>query len=54
MHIQMRVVETRSTVRDRLRTEGLDERFGGINRFRSVAEVVEEFERENSDLAKAG
>jgi high affinity sulfate transporter 1 len=54
MHIQIRVVETRSTVRDRLRTEGLDERFGGINRFRSVAEVVEEFEREHSELAKAG
>jgi len=49
LHIPMRVVETRSSVRDRLRAEGLDERLGGINRFRSVAEVIEEFERTRSD-----
>ncbi len=48
MHIPMRVVETRSSVRDRLRSEGLDEKFGGVNRFRSVAEVVEEFETTRS------
>jgi len=28
-------------VRERLRQEGLDERLGGINRFTSVADVVE-------------
>jgi len=48
MHIPLRVVETRSSVRDRFRAEGLDEKFGGVNRFRSVAEVVEEFERTRS------
>jgi MFS superfamily sulfate permease-like transporter len=41
--IQMAVVEARSSVRDRLRAEGLDEKLGGINRFRTVAEVVEAF-----------
>jgi MFS superfamily sulfate permease-like transporter len=43
--VQMQVVEARASVRDRLRTEGLDEKFGGIDRFRSVAQAVEEFQR---------
>lgn len=42
--IRLQVVEARSSVRDRLRAEGLDEKIGGINRFRSVAQVIEEFE----------
>jgi sulfate permease, SulP family len=42
--IQFQVVEARSSVRDRLRAEGLDEKLGGIDRFRSVAQVIEEFE----------
>jgi len=41
--IRMQVVEARSFVRDRLRAEGLDEKLGGINRFQTVAQVVEEF-----------
>src|SRR5215467_4825837 len=41
--IRMAVVEARSSVRDRLRAEGLDEKLGGIDRFRTVAEVVEAF-----------
>ncbi|PWT89709.1 MAG: DNA repair protein [Blastocatellia bacterium] len=45
--IRLQVVEARSSVRDRLRAEGLDEKLGGINRFRTVAQVVEEFEREH-------
>ena len=42
--IRLQVVEARSSVRDRLRAEGLDEKLGGINRFRGVAQVIEEFE----------
>jgi MFS superfamily sulfate permease-like transporter len=44
--IRLHVVEARSSVRDRLRSEGLDEKLGGVNRFRTVAQVVEEFEQE--------
>jgi high affinity sulfate transporter 1 len=39
--IRVQVVEARSTVRERLRAEGLDERLGGIDRFTSVADVVD-------------
>jgi MFS superfamily sulfate permease-like transporter len=42
--ITLRVVETRSSVRDRLRMAGLDEKLGGIDRFRTVAQAIEEFE----------
>jgi hypothetical protein len=38
--IRVQVVEARSGVRERLRTEGLDTRLGGIDRFTSVAGVV--------------
>lgn len=43
--VKMQVVEARSSVRDRLRAEGLDEKLGGIDRFRSVAQAVENFEQ---------
>jgi SulP family sulfate permease len=43
--IQFQAVEARSSVRDRLRTEGVDSKMGGINRFRSVADAVEDFQR---------
>ena len=43
--VEMQIVEARSSVRDRLRAEGFDERFGGIDRFRTVAQVVGEFEQ---------
>ena len=42
--IRFQVVEARSSVRDRLRGEGLDEKLGGINRFRTVGHVIAEFE----------
>jgi SulP family sulfate permease len=32
-------------VRDMLRVEGLEERLGGINRFTSVADAVEDFQK---------
>jgi hypothetical protein len=38
-------VEARSSVRDRLRTEGVDSKMGGINRFKSVADAVEDFQK---------
>jgi sulfate permease, SulP family len=40
--LRMRAVEARSAVRDRLRTEGVEFRLGGINRFTSLADAVEE------------
>jgi MFS superfamily sulfate permease-like transporter len=43
--IRLQVVEARSSVRDRLRAAGLDEKLGGIDRFGTVAQMVEDFER---------
>jgi len=42
--IELQVVETRSNVRDRLRRAGLEEKLGGLTRFRNVAQAVAEFE----------
>ncbi len=41
--IGLHLVETRASVRDTLRMEGLEEKVGGINRFSSVADCVEQF-----------
>src|SRR5437667_8579131 len=43
--LQFQAVEARSSVRDRLRNEGVDAKLGGINRFRSVADAVEDFQK---------
>src|SRR5437667_4779755 len=43
--IQVQAVEARSSVRDRLRSEGVDDKLGAINRFRSVADAVEDFQK---------
>jgi len=43
--LQVQAVEARSSVRDRLRNEGVDAKLGGINRFSSVADAVEDFQR---------
>jgi sulfate permease, SulP family len=40
------LVEARSSVRDRLRAEGVDSRVGGVDRFTSVADVVDSFLKE--------
>jgi high affinity sulfate transporter 1 len=45
MNIHLRVVEARSSVRDKLRTEGLEDRLGRIDRFTTVADAVEAIER---------
>ncbi len=44
-HIQFHAVEARSSVRDRLRHEGVDDKMGGINRFITVADAVEDFQK---------
>jgi len=46
--IQFQAVEARSSVRDRLRSEGVDSKLGGINRFSSVADAVEDFQKSGS------
>ena len=43
MDIRLQLVEARSSVRDTLRAEGLEERFGRFDRFTSVADAVEAF-----------
>src|SRR5438874_8124325 len=43
--IRFQAVEPRSSVRDRLRNEGVDGKLGGINRFSSVADAVEDFQK---------
>jgi MFS superfamily sulfate permease-like transporter len=40
---RFQAVEARSSVRERLRGEGVDARLGGIDRFTSVADAVEAF-----------
>jgi MFS superfamily sulfate permease-like transporter len=42
--IQVQAVEARSSVRDRLRAEGVEARLGGINRFTTVADAVDAFQ----------
>ena len=46
--IQFRIVETRATVRDFLRVEGLEEKLGRLSRFTSLADALYEYERENA------
>jgi high affinity sulfate transporter 1 len=43
--LQFQTVEARSSVRDRLRNEGVDAKLGGINRFSSVADAVDDFQK---------
>ena len=49
--IQFHAVEPRSSVRDRLRHEHVDDKFGGVNRFTSVADVIDHFLGESSPSA---
>jgi high affinity sulfate transporter 1 len=41
MGIRFQAVEARSSVRDRLRNEGVDSKLGGVNRFTSVADAAD-------------
>jgi MFS superfamily sulfate permease-like transporter len=47
-HIRFQTVEARSSVRDRLRHEGVDSKLGGVNRFATVADVTDNFQRERN------
>jgi MFS superfamily sulfate permease-like transporter len=38
---RVQAVEARSSVRDRLRAEGVDDLLGGVNRFTTIADLVE-------------
>jgi MFS superfamily sulfate permease-like transporter len=53
--IQFHAVEARSSVRDRLRREGVDGKLGGVNRFATVADVIDHFlgETERSAAIKS-
>ncbi len=44
--IALRIVEARSTVRDFLRAEGLEEKLGRIGRFESLADLIEQLQHE--------
>jgi sulfate permease, SulP family len=48
--LQFQAVEARSAVRDRLRNEGVDAKLGGINRFKSVADAVEDFQKNRGQV----
>jgi SulP family sulfate permease len=43
--VRFQALEARSSVRDRLRNEGVDGKLGGINRFTSVADAVDDFQK---------
>jgi high affinity sulfate transporter 1 len=48
--IRVQAVEARSSVRDRLRSEEVDTKLGTINRFASVADAVEAFQKLTTTL----
>jgi sulfate permease, SulP family len=43
--IRMRVVEAHAAVRERLRFEGLEKQLGGVDRFTSIADVVDNYQK---------
>ncbi len=45
---RVQLVEARSSVRERLRSEGVDDKLGTVNRFTSVADAVEAFQKQNT------
>jgi MFS superfamily sulfate permease-like transporter len=46
--VRVQAVEARSSVRERLRGEGVDARLGGIDRFTSVADAVDAFQKQTT------
>jgi len=44
--IRVQAVEARSSVRDRLRGLGTDAKLGSVNRFTTVSEAIEAFQKE--------
>jgi SulP family sulfate permease len=51
--IRFQAVEPRSSVRDRLRHEGVDGKLGGVDRFTTVADVIDHFLGESAPSAAA-
>src|SRR6266436_5381359 len=51
--VRFQAVEPRSSVRDRLRHEGVDGKLGGVNRFTTVADVIDHFLGETERSAAA-
>jgi MFS superfamily sulfate permease-like transporter len=51
---RVRIVEARASVRQRLRAEGVDEQLGGVNRFTTIADAVENCTTEQPGPAAAG
>jgi sulfate permease, SulP family len=49
--IDFRVAEAHSTVREILRNTGISERLGGVSRHTALADIVEDFERDNQRAA---
>jgi SulP family sulfate permease len=47
---RLQIVEARSSVRDRLRAEGIDEHVSEVNRFTSVADAIEDFEKNRDQI----
>jgi len=47
--IRLGIAETHASVRELLRAEGFDEKIGPINRFTSVADVVEAFQQQSKE-----
>jgi hypothetical protein len=54
MNIQLRLVEARSKVRDRLRAEGLEDRIGRVDRFTTVHNAVEAIQTGEFDYDEPG
>jgi len=50
--IRLDIAEAHASVRDLLRAEGLDEKIGPINRFTSVADLVEDFQQQSQTGAR--
>jgi hypothetical protein len=48
--IILRLVEAHASVRDLLRLEGAEDRVGRIDRFESVADVIEHFQKEGAQI----
>jgi high affinity sulfate transporter 1 len=47
VNVRLQIVEARSSVRDRLHAEGVENKVGRIGRFKSLADAVDEFVKSN-------
>jgi SulP family sulfate permease len=50
MGIQVQTVEARPTVRGRLRGKKVNDKLGGIDRFTTAADAVEEFQKQKQQI----